>query len=160
MQLTITFKDGSEAVFYVTGDPTREAGDGNPQPVSVAETMGEWQLLADQGLCDYEPCDDEESQEFAADVRRLNPDWGPGAIPKVPRGYRDAAAERAHVPRRQLNTRPRPRAAARGRRPSRRVARTSGSRGDPSREADEPPLEVVPLAQFRADVNAWLEGVR
>jgi hypothetical protein len=56
----------------------------------------------------------------------------------------------------------RPRGAAReprrgnGRPGSRRVARTNGARGDPD---SEPPLQVVPLARFRRDVDAWLEAV-
>jgi hypothetical protein len=134
----------------------RDVGDGNPQPITVAEMMAELQLLAAQGHGNYKAGDDEESQEFAAQVRELNAGWTPGTIPRVPAGYRDArgprlrqVAEQAQQRRRPVRSAPRRAATTSRRRPqSRQAARTVGGRGDPHLpDADDP--EPEPLAVWR-----------
>jgi hypothetical protein len=58
---------------------TRDVGDGSgPQPVSVDQMIAELILLNDAGHCDGQVGDDEESQEFARKVRRLNPGLATG----------------------------------------------------------------------------------
>jgi hypothetical protein len=111
--------------------------------VSFAEMILEIQLLADAGHCKAEPADDAESQKLAADGRRLNRDWKPGEIPRVPKGYRDGRALRVRI---HAPTRLEPaRAAARTTRPrerratTRRLTRAGPSRDDPS-EPEPPPL--------------------
>lgn len=61
---------------------------------SGAEMLAEFHLLALRGYGEVEIGDDEESQDFAAEIERLNPDWQPGEIPKVPAGCQDGAALR------------------------------------------------------------------
>ena len=61
----------------------------SPQHVSVGEMMAEIVLLAHG-----EMAQDEESQEFAADLRTLNSDWKPGGVPRVPDGY-ESCVERS-----------------------------------------------------------------
>jgi hypothetical protein len=122
---------------------TINTGDG-AQVFSAAETIALLTLLADHGYSEGHPGEDEESQQFAADVLELNPDWQPGEIPRVPTGYGSVPDElrsprawrqprRApivHIPQpRENQARPREHRARRI-----RSARTS-ARGDP----DEPP---------------------
>jgi hypothetical protein len=57
--------------------------------LSGAEVVADMMLLRLHGYADGEPSDDEESREYEAEVERLNPDWQPGQIPKVPAGYAD-----------------------------------------------------------------------
>jgi hypothetical protein len=153
---------------------TRDVDDGNPQPVTGAEMQAEWLLLSDLGYGNCKPGDDEESQQFAAQVRELNPGWQPGTIPRVPNHYRDARRERrdhatAGAGRRpELVAAPRRAATTSRRRPqSRRVARTVGSRGDPPPGDDKPPLRqdftaaqgpsALQAAFERAEADAWDE---
>ena len=101
--------------------------------------------------------EDEDSQQFVADVREQNPDWTPGQPPRVPprrpEVSRDLSSQRQpviHGPAHQQNaTRPRERRA--------RGSSTS-SRGSPDDSEPEPPLRVVPLARFRRDVQRALGG--
>jgi hypothetical protein len=131
--------------------PTRDVGDGNPQPASGAEMQAEFLLLSDLGYGNCTPADDDESQQFAAHVRALNPDWQPGTIPVVPTGYHSGRRERMrHELDRVLNRRPRqrvvrpatrrPATTSRRRPQARRTARTAGSRGDPHLADDPDPL--------------------
>ena len=100
-------------------------------PISTAEWAAELIKLSDAGHCNVEVVDDDESREFAEDVRALNRDWQPGEIPRVPIGYRDGVAWR------RGRATPRP---SRGRVPrtrrgtSRARARSPGSSSD----GDEP----------------------
>jgi hypothetical protein len=70
---------------------------------------------------------------------------------------RGVGLARYHSRRQMPRTSPR-RAQPRRPRTPRRVARTTGARGDPDSDPD-PPLRVVPLTRFRRDVGAWLEAV-
>jgi hypothetical protein len=47
------------------------------QVASAAEVIALFNQLAKHGYSDRHPGDDEESQQFAADVLELNPDWQP-----------------------------------------------------------------------------------
>ena len=114
-------------------------------------------LLKDEGHCEnVEFGEDEDSQQFVADVREQNPDWTPGQPPRVPPRRPELSRFRLsqrqpviHVPAQQENaTRPRERRA--------RGSSTS-SRGSPDDSEPEPPLRVVPLARFRRDVRLALE---
>jgi hypothetical protein len=68
-------------------------------------------LLTDHGHIDGHTGDDEQSQQFAAEVRELNRDWQPGRIPRVPRVYSSSVFRRVpvvHIPeRRERIARPR-----------------------------------------------------
>lgn len=57
--------------------------------VSFAEMIAEMQLLRETGYGEGESGNDPESQAFAAEVRRLNANWEPGEIPRVPAGYEE-----------------------------------------------------------------------
>jgi hypothetical protein len=108
-------------------------------------------LLKDRGHCpNVRFGDDEDSQRFVHEVRKTNQSWEPGRRPTVPAPTTQAV--KAPVIAAPTDTvvaaRPRERRA-------RRVARTTGSRGDPDPEP-EPPLKVIPLAAFRREVNARL----
>src|SRR5688500_2718668 len=76
---------------------TRDVGDGHPQPVTASEMIAELILLTDRGHGKGAVADDAESQAFAAEVRRLNHDWKPGRVPRVPRQYRSPAVETARL---------------------------------------------------------------
>jgi hypothetical protein len=86
--------------------------------------------------------DDEESLEFAGDVRALNHDWTPGDVPQVPAGYRPGAAERGRAAAPLVARIAVGRVAQRGSRRrtrSRRAVRRPTQRGPDDREP-EPPL--------------------
>jgi hypothetical protein len=94
----------------------------------IAEIM----LLTDAGYAKGEVGDDDESQEFARDVRRLNRNWRPGQIPRVPAGYQNGIAWRQSPGRER---RPAPPRAQRGRAPrsaTRRTRRAGVSRDGPA----------------------------
>ena len=121
--------------------------------ISFAEMMAEMQLLSGHGYGDCKPGDDEESQQFAADVQRLNPNWTPGTIPRALRQQARFVAKPAAATS-TMSRRPQPAArAARGR----RVRTRAKARGPDDPPKPEPPLDVVPLARFRRDVRRWLE---
>jgi hypothetical protein len=131
--------------------PGRELEPGEPLP-DLAAWMATTLLLADRGYCEMQMGEDEESQWFASEVRKANPDWEPGHLPAVPlRRFRNEETKVNSAPTPVVrSTAPRsvsPRSRSRERRPGgpRRVARTSGSRGDPHQADDDP----SPLASFR-----------
>jgi hypothetical protein len=97
------------------------------------------------------PGEDEESQKFFAEVERLNPNWKPGQVPKVPR-------PRRHV--RTTQKRPEGRVRPSARSPRRRSVRSGGAKARAPDEPSEsePPLDAVPLSRFRRDVRRWLKG--
>jgi hypothetical protein len=135
---------------------TRDVGDGRgPQPCSFAEASAEIQLLGEAGYCHIEIGDDEESQAFAADVRRLNPDWQPGEIPKVPAGYPDGRALCAPVATRPVG---RVQVAARApRRGSVRSVRSGRSRARAPDDSEPSPEPVaIPLEVFHLELNRVL----
>jgi hypothetical protein len=68
--------------------PSQELNTTEETLVSPAEMVAELHLLGLHGYGEPgEPVGDEESRQFFAEVERLNPDWQPGQIPKVPAGY-------------------------------------------------------------------------
>jgi len=87
--------------------------------------------------------DDEDSQRFVRDARRFNRGWKPGVPVRAPR---PVPASVIHVPEwSEPLTRPREQR-------SRRVRRSSGSRGDPSRRSEDsepPPLAAHPSGGAR-----------
>jgi hypothetical protein len=132
--------------------PGRELEPGEPLP-DLAAWMATTLLLGDRGYNDCKPGEDEESQSFAEEVRKANPDWEPGQLPAVPiRRFRDGESKPSVVAPVVRAAAPRsvsPRTRSRERRPGgpRRVAR-SGSRGDPHQADDDP----SPLARdFRPE---------
>jgi hypothetical protein len=134
-----------------------------PRVVSFAEMMGTFVLLDHAGHCKAKAGDDEESQEFAAEVLRLNRSWKPGEIPLVPAGYRDGRAGRAahalSLDGRARNVRntPRPREPRRSPRSNpRRSPRKARAPDDPH---PEPDLIAIPPERFWRDVGAWTGAV-
>ena len=132
--------------------------------LSPHEWLAALQLQSDAGHGECESGDDEESQEFDADVRRLNPNWTPGTIPKVPagldgRGLRERARFVVKPAATTSTVSPRPQPTARAPR-GRRVRIRVKARG-PDDPPDPPARPVaIPLAAFRRDVARWLEAVK
>lgn len=103
-------------------------------PVTVDEMFAELLLLGDAGIADVKPGDDPESQQFAADIRRLNRRWKPGTIPHTRMALRGQA---------QISTRrhavPQPRRReARGTRRVRTAGRLRSASKSPPGETDPP----------------------
>jgi hypothetical protein len=117
----------------------------------VREYMAALVLLNDQGHApNVTVGDDEDSQQFVTEVRRLNRDWQPGGIPRV-RNPQRSSQPRLLQPivseRREPMARPRERRAT--------TRRSASSRGDPDPEPP-PPLRVIPPAAFRRELRRAL----
>lgn len=109
-------------------------------PDALRKWMANVLLLADLGYNNAQPADDDESQRFAADVRRLNPGWTPGQVPVSP--SRAIRSRRVRVPTMTApapltcpSTRPRETS-------SRRKPPRSSSNSDDPGESEQPALEA------------------
>jgi hypothetical protein len=118
----------------------------------VIRSLPEWiattLLLSDRGYNDFAPGDDEDSQRFASEVRRLNEDWTPGTNPVLPPTREIAeAATMVTVAAPVSRTAPaRVRGTSREARPRAHRSGGSASRGSPGRPDDDPDLPPVACA--------------
>jgi hypothetical protein len=121
----------------------------------IREWMAACLLLKDQGhLSNVAVGEDEDSQRFAADVRRMNTDWEPGRVPRVPPRNRPVS----NRPSFAIASAPvSARRGQHGREPRRRSVRSNPrrSRAPGSRSSDdgphdlEPGLRVIGVSEFR-----------